>query len=126
VSSLPDAERDACDVVQALAGLAALLAQPIPGGPHAADRGPALDDKALDEARRGLLHLAEDGGAAAQRVLAYLRSLRGAGDGEAVAVPPRLGEWRDWVPPRGMLFGGLGTSRCIGELPRPRRFDPGE
>jgi hypothetical protein len=126
VSSLPDAERDACDVVQALAGLAALLAQPIPGGPHAADRGPALDDKALDEARRGLLHLAEDGGVAAQRVLGYLRSLRGAGDGEAVAVPPRLGEWRDWVPPRGMLFGSVDTPRRIDELPRPRRFDPGE
>ena len=126
MSSLPDAERDACDVVQALAGIAALLAQPSPGGRHPSDRGPALDDKALDEARRGLLHLAEDGGAAAQRVLAYLRSLRSAGDGEAVAVPPRLGEWRDWVPPRGMLFGSVDTSRRIGELPRPRRFDPGE
>jgi hypothetical protein len=126
VSSLPDAERAASDVVQALAGLAALLARPTLGGPHAADRGPAFDNEALDEARRGLLHLAEDGGVAAQRVLAYLRSLRGAGDGEAVAVPPRLGEWRDWVPPRGMILGSIGIARRVGELPQPRRFDPGE
>ncbi len=128
MSSLPDAERDARDVVQALAGLAALLARPTPG---ATDRDPALDgnapdDKALDEARRVLLHLAEDGASAARRVLAYLRTLRGAGDGEAVAVPPRLGQWRDWVPPRGVLLGGPGTPRRIGELPRPRRCDPGE
>jgi hypothetical protein len=117
VTSLPDAERDACDVVQALAGLAALLAPPTADGPGRAD---------LDEARRLLQSLAEDGGGAARRVLAYLRAQRGAGDGDAAAVPPRLGEWRNWVPPRGMVFGELGTLRRVGEFPQPRRCDPGE
>jgi hypothetical protein len=109
VSSLSDAERDACDVVQALAGLAAL----------AADRAAAgVDD-------RTLLNLAEDGGAAAARVLAYLRMTRGPGDGAAVAVPPRLGQWRNWVPPRGNVFGWTGHERRIGEV-HPRRSEPGE
>ena len=114
MTSLPDAERDACDVVRALAGLAALVARPDSGGP--------VDD----DARRILADLAEDGGVSARRVLAYLRSMRGAGDGVAVSVPPRLGQWREWVPPRGMLFGDLGTPRRVGELPQPRRSDPGE
>ena len=117
VTSLPDAERDACDVVQALAGLAALLARPTADGPGAAD---------LDEARRVLQSLAEDGGDAALRVLAYLRAQRGPGDGEVAAVPPRLGQWRHWVPPRGMIFGDVGTLRRVGELPQSRRCDPGE
>jgi hypothetical protein len=73
-----------------------------------------------------LLSLAEDGGIAATRVLAYLRELRGAGDGETVAVPPRLGQWRDWVPPRGQLFGATMGARRIDEVPQPRRSDPGE
>jgi hypothetical protein len=115
VSSLSDAERDACDVVQALAGLAALLARPTEG-----QRDPALDDM-----RRTLLNLAENGGAAELRVLAYLRSLRRAGDGEEAAVPPRLGPWREWVPPRGNLFGYPGVEHRIGEVHR-RRADPGE
>jgi hypothetical protein len=122
VSNLPDAERDACDVVQVLANLAALLARPLPGEAPAADQ----PDPAMAEARRLLLHLAEDGGAAAERVVAYLRSLRGRGDGEAVAVAPHLGPWREWVPPRGHLFGSLGTNPRIGELPESRRADPGE
>jgi hypothetical protein len=118
VSSLSDAERDACDVVQALAGLAALLAQP----------AGSLTELERDDIQRTLLRLAEDGDAAAVRVLAYLRELRGAGDGEAAAVSPRLGPWREWTPPRGHLFGGHAT-------PRPRtdevhhyrpRADPGE
>lgn len=117
MTSLPDAERDACDVVRALAGLAAILARPTALGPGDAD---------LDETRRLLRRLAEDGGVAAQRVLAYLRAQRGAGDGDAAAVPPRLGPWREWVPMRGLLFGDLGTSRRVGELPQPRRCDPGE
>lgn len=121
VTSLPDAERDACDVVQALAGLAALLAQRGPDG-----HGAAAGDASHDDVRRVLQSLAEDGGAAARRVLDYLRSQRGAGDGDAAAVPPRLGEWRNWVPPRGMIFGELGTLRRVGELPRTRRCDPGE
>lgn len=121
MTSLPDAERDACDVVQALAGLAALLAQRGPDG-----HGAAAGDASHDDVRRVLQSLAEDGGAAARRVLDYLRSQRGAGDGDAAAVPPRLGEWRNWVPPRGMIFGELGTLRRVGELPRTRRCDPGE
>jgi hypothetical protein len=44
--------------------------------------------------------------AAARRVLAYLRTLRGAGDGVATAVPARLGPWREWCPPRGYVLHG--------------------
>jgi hypothetical protein len=61
VSGPSDAERDACEVVQALAGLAALLAQP------ACDRG----DPAIADARRTLVRLAESGGEAAVRVLGF-------------------------------------------------------
>ena len=121
MSSLPDAERDACDVQQALAGLAALLAR-LPVSADDAGRS----DADLDGARRVLLNLAEDGGLAAQRVVEYLRTLRGAGDGDAMAVPPRLGEFRNWVPPRGQLFGWPDTAHRVGELPQPRRCDPGE
>jgi hypothetical protein len=115
VSSLSDAERNAGEAAQALAGLAAWLPRPT------GDR----TDPAVDDARRALLSLAEDGGAAAVRVLAYLRTLRGAGDGEAVVVPPRLGMWRDWVPPRGDVLGRTGVEHRIGEV-HPRRADPGE
>jgi hypothetical protein len=115
VSNLSDAERDACDVVQALAGLAALLARATGGSP----------DPELDDARRTLLCLAEDGNAAAVRVLAYLRALRGAGDGDAVAVPPRLGLWREWVPSRGHVFGYAAKAPRVGEIHHPRS-DPGE
>ena len=118
MSSLSDAERDACDVVQALAGLAAVLAR------HATDE----HDPALDDVRRMLVRLAEDGNAAAVRVLAYLRHLRGAGDGDAVVVAPHLAPWRDWVPPRGHLFGGYASREPrIGEIHyHRRRADPGE
>ena len=112
MSSLPDAERDACDVVQALGGLAALLARLSP------------DDPAFEDAVRVLRSLADDGSAAAQRLVTYLQSLRGAGDGDSAAVPPRLGQWRDWVPPRGHLLGGVTPSHRVGEM--PRRLDPGE
>ena len=121
MSSLPDAERDACDVQQALAAMAALLAR-LPVSADGAD----WSDPALADARRILWSLAEDGSAAAERVVAYLRMVRGAGDGEAVAVPPRLGEFRDWVPSRGHVFGRPGTTHRVGELPQPRRCDPGE
>ncbi|GGL18314.1 hypothetical protein [Mangrovihabitans endophyticus] len=115
MTSLPDAERDASDVVQALAGLAALLGRPVePGGIDA------------DEVNPALAGLVEDGGAAAARVLAYLRSLRRPGDGEAARVPPRLGPWRDWTPVRGHLFGVPSRGTDVGELPQPRRADPGE
>jgi hypothetical protein len=115
MTGLSDAERDACDVVQALAGLAALLRRPVDD----------LRDADFDEARRTLLSIAEDGGVAASRVLGYLRDLRGSGDGELTAVPPRLGPWREWVPPRGQLFG-VGSARRTDEVPQPRRSDPGE
>jgi hypothetical protein len=113
VSSLPDAERDATDVVQALAGLAALLRKP---------------EVELDEETRVLLKLAEAGSRSAARVLAYLRDLRGPGDGAAVAVAPHLGPWRDWVPMRGHLLNGRSLGHRIDEIPnhQPRRGDPGE
>ena len=116
MSSLPDAERDAVDVVQALSGIAALLAH-LPADEQ---------DPAFQDAHRVLLHLAEDGRIAAQRVAAYLRMLRGAGDGDTTAVPPRLGPFRDWVPARGYLFGDVSGTFRVGELPQPRRCDPGE
>jgi hypothetical protein len=117
VSSLPDAERDASEVVQLLAGLTALL------------RG---RDLVLDHDARVMLNMALDGSVSAARVLEYLRTLQGSGDGAAAAVPPRLGQWRDWVPPRGNLLGetaGAPRPRIerIEELPRNRRrYDPGE
>jgi hypothetical protein len=78
------------------------------------------------DARRLLLSIAEDGGVAAARVVDYLREQRGAGDGELAAVPPRLGQWRQWIPPRGHLFGlPPGIRRPANEVPHPRR-DPGE
>lgn len=113
VSSLPDAERDASEVVQVLAGLAALL------------RG---RDLVLDQDARVMLSMALEGSVSAARVLEYLRALQGAGDGVAAAVPPRLGPWREWVPTRGYLFGETADApRIIEGLPRPRRrYDPGE
>lgn len=112
MTSLPDAERDANEVVQLLAGFAELLRR----------REFVLDDDA-----QALLGVALDGGVSAARVLEYLRALQGAGDGAAVAVPPRLGDWRHWVPPRGDLFGEMAGAPRVTELPRPRRrCDPGE
>jgi hypothetical protein len=121
VTSLSDAERDACDVMQALAGLAALLRR-------SADDLPGIErlDPAADETRQALLGIAEDGGVAAARVLAYLREQRGPGDGELVAVPRRLGQYRNWVPPRGHLFGVPGALQRPNGVPQPRRSDPGE
>jgi hypothetical protein len=113
MSTLPDAERDAGDVMRALAGLAALLSRP------------TSDADDLSHARETLRSLAEGGGAAAARVLEYLHTLRGAGDGALVAVPPRLGPWRDWVPSRGYLLGDPAPARRLGEM-RPHRADPGE
>jgi len=112
VSSLPDAERDASEVVQVLAGLAALL------------RG---RDLVLDQDARVMLSMALEGSVSAARVLEYLRALQGAGDGVAAAVPPRLGPWRGWVPARGYVLGEPAAAPRIEELPRPRRrHDPGE
>ena len=121
VSSLPDAERDAGDVGQVLAGLAALL--------RAAAGGCVIPE----QTRGTVLRLVEDGEESAARVLAYLRSLRGAGDGEAVTVPPRLGMWREWVPPRGNLLGDarmtpgdLGRTGAERPAGRTLRHEPGE
>jgi hypothetical protein len=112
VTSLPDAERDAGDVVRALAGLVALLRK---------------DGAEMDDELQMLVKLAEDSGLAAARVLAYLRELRGPGDGEAAAVPSRLGPWRDWVPMRGYLLSDRSRGHRIDEIPnQPRRGDPGE
>ena len=111
VSSLPDAEREAADVLQVLTGLAALL------------RGREL---VLDDDARVMLTMALEGSVSATRVLEYLRALQGCGDGAAAAVPPRLGPWRDWVPPRGNLLADTAGAR-VRQLPRPhRRHDPGE
>ena len=121
VSSLPDAERDACDVLQALAGLAAVLARPLPGEPVG-----ARDERALEDARLVMLSLAQDGGEAAQRLVTYLRALRGPGDGASAAVAPRLGPWRNWVPPRGNLFGSGRAVHHIADSAPRRRADPGE
>ena len=101
MGELLDAERDAVRAVQALAALNRHLS---------GDPAPAL---------RGL---AEEGCAAAGRVLAYLRELRGAGDGEAITYPARLGPWRQWCPPRGDLLGAPDRSG----FRRRHGGDPGE
>ena len=121
MTSLSDAERDACDVMQALAGMAALLRRP-------AGDVPGLDpcDPAADQARRLLLALAEDAGPACERVVEFLREQRGAGDGDLAAVPRRLGPWREWTPERGHLFGASAGVRRANGVPQPRRYDPGE
>jgi hypothetical protein len=113
VTGLWDAERDAYEAAQALAGLAALLRATNASGADETDRST-------------MLSLAQNGEAAAQRVVAYLRDQRGAGDGELAAVPARLAPWRDWVPTRGHLFGATTSPRRADEVPQPRRCDPGE
>ncbi|MEU4559638.1 hypothetical protein AB0F72_14735 [Actinoplanes sp. NPDC023936] len=106
-----DAERDASDAAQALAGIVALL------------RCGAVGD--MD--RSQLLNLARSGEQAAGRAAAFLREQRGAGDGELANVPPRLAPWRDWVPSRGHLFGASAKPRPVNGVPQPRRCgDPGE
>ena len=121
MTSLPDAERDAGDVVRALAGLAAMLR----GSRSVAEAAEQCEPE-VDDLCRVLLSLAEDGGVAAERVLAYLRALQGAGDGASASVPPRLGPWREWGPSRGSLLAGIASVHRIEELPQPRRSDPGE
>lgn len=112
MADLSDVERDAVQAVQAFAGLDGQLSA----------------CGATDERR--LLEMVEQGGAAASRVLAYLRELRGAGDGAAIGYPPRLGPWRDWCPPRGHLLGEPADRRVAQRsptVPRPAlRGDPGE
>ncbi|MEU4426285.1 hypothetical protein AB0F81_37160 [Actinoplanes sp. NPDC024001] len=117
MTGLWDAERDAYDAAQALAGLAALLAR---------TANARAADEVLDEDCRLLLSMARNGETAAERVVAYLRQQRGAGDGDLAAVPSRLAPWRDWVPTRGHLFGATAAPRHPNEVPQPRRCDPGE
>lgn len=108
MTGLWDAERDAAEAMRMLAGLAELLRAE-----------PPVD-------RRALLTLTENGGAAVERVADYLRQCCRAGDGEMAGVPPRLSAWRDWMPPRGDLFGTSGVARRADGVPHPRRCDPGE
>jgi hypothetical protein len=103
---LSDVEHDAVQAAEALAGLA----------DHLALRGPELGDD--DRVFRAL---ADEGSAAAERVLAYLRRLRGPGDGAATVVPTRLGPWRNWCPPRGYVLRNAGEP-----VPRRSHGDPGE
>ena len=86
MGELSGVERDAVRAAEVLAALA----------DHLATKETGVD--------RALRELAQDGGAAAERVLAYLRDLRGPGDGVAIAHPMRLGPWRDWCPPRGQAL----------------------
>ncbi|MBO3736407.1 hypothetical protein [Actinoplanes flavus] len=108
MTGLWDAERDASAVVQALSGLAELL----------------RDVETADP--RVLRSLAENGEAAAERVVAFLRQQCRASDGEVATVPPRLAAWSDWTPLRGHLFGAAAAPRSTGGVPQPRRCDPGE
>ncbi len=119
MTGLWDAERDAGDVARALSGLAALLGRDPEGAPPDADT------------LRIVRQLAESGASSAARVQGYLQDLRGAGDGDAVALSPVLAPWRDWTPSRGHLFGAhrgpaRRGARRINEVPQPRRCDPGE
>ncbi|MEV0898692.1 hypothetical protein [Actinoplanes sp. NPDC049802] len=108
MTGLWDAERDASAVVQALSGLAEM----------------ARDLETADP--RVLRSLAENGEAAAERVVAFLRQQCRAGDGELATVPPRLASWHDWTPLRGHLFGAATAPRRPDGVPQPRRCDPGE
>ena len=111
MSGLPDAERDASEVAELLARIAALL------------RG---RDLPLGDDTRAMLTMALDGSASAARVLEYLHNLRGSGDGASAAVPPRLGQWRQWVPSRVSLIGETAAAPRKEGLPRRHRPDPGE
>lgn len=111
MTDLSEAEQDALQAVHSLAAL----------NDHLARSAGGADERRLQE-------LTDSGGAAAARVLAYLRELRGAGDGDALTLPARLDPWRDWCPPPGDPWG-----RRLSARPRPvrssgaaRRGDPGE
>jgi hypothetical protein len=100
-----DVVRDAVQAAEALAGLADRLAL---GGRGVGD----------DRVSRAL---AEQGSAAAERVLAYLRLQRGPGDGAATVVPTRLAPWLYWCPPRGYLLRDADE-----QMSRRAHGDPGE
>jgi hypothetical protein len=100
MGELSGVERDAVQAAEVLASLADHLAIKDTGGD------------------RVLRALAQEGSVAAERVLAYLRDLRGPGDGVATAYPMRLGPWREWCPPRGHVLHDP-------QVPAPRRA-PGD
>jgi hypothetical protein len=104
--NLSDVERDAALAAQVMAGLA--------------DQS-AVRRLGLGDGDRTYQELLEEGHVAAQRVLAYLRTLRGPGDGAATAVPSRLGPWRDWCPPPGHPLRASPQ-----RVPRRCHGDPGE
>ncbi|GAA0802277.1 hypothetical protein [Spirilliplanes yamanashiensis] len=106
MSDLSDMERDARQVAQALASLSAYV---------------RLHGDSGDAALR---MLAAEGSDAAERVLSYLRELRGSGDGEATAYPQRLGPWRDWCPPRGHVLDSVAAPQPA--VAKRLRGDPGE
>jgi hypothetical protein len=120
MTELSDVERDAWQVAEVLAGLAAHLDRRGQG-----DGSPRPGDGRRVDDDRVLRALAEEGAAAANRVLAYLRALRGAGDGEATAYPPRLGPWREWCPPRGQILVAP-RRRVPRSMQRQGHGDPGE
>jgi hypothetical protein len=103
---LSDVERDAALAARVMAELAAQ---------------PAWRRTGIDDGDRTYREWVEQGRVAAERVLAYLRTLQGPGDGAATIVPSHLGPWRDWCPPRGHL---LRASR--NRVPRHCHGDPGE
>jgi len=103
VSDPSEIEREAERVVAALRGIAAQLRSG--GGPTSSC----------------LPVLAGEGVAAAERVLAHLRSMHRPGDGAFTAYPAHLPLWRDWSPSGGASRPGRDTS-----VPWPGRGDPGE
>ncbi len=108
MSDISDRERDARQAAQALACLTAFV---------------RLHGDGRDGALRAL---AAEGVDAAERVLAYLRELRGA-DGEADGYPARLGPWRDWGEVPGQVLEEPLLGERPGRAPAPRwRGDPGE
>jgi hypothetical protein len=113
MSDLSEMEREAQRVAETLARLSAYLRFR-----DSRDGGPGGTRDARDATARGV---AEEGLLAAERVLAYLRELRGAGDGAAAAYPTRLGPWREWSPGPTVVERNLPRA-----MPRRWRGDPGE
>ncbi len=64
--------------------------------------------------------LAGEGVAAAERVLAYLRSMHHPGDGAFTPYPAHLSLWRDWSP------GGVVPPGRDASVRWAERGDPGE
>ena len=90
--------------------------------------GPCVpDDVLVEEVRHSgadLVVLSSVNGHGLQDGLRVIPQLRACP--ELAAVPPRLGPWREWVPPRGHVFGLTEVRPTPNEVPQPRRSDPGE